>query len=395
MNILVISEVFWPESFIINDLVGEWKKLGHKVDILTQYPSYPESYVFEGYTNKDEMIEQWQGSKIFRFKVIEGYKDSKVKKFANYLFFIIKGKKMISKILIDGGYDRVFISQTGPLTVALPAVLNKKQFDKPIFIWTFDIWPDVVYQYGVPKIKLIEYLLSKFIKYVYNHCDKIFISSQGFAKTINKYIDKPTIYTPNWKQFSLQVKSSLCLPKDKINFTFAGNISLYQNLLICVIGFVKANISNAVFNIVGNGSAIKELVDYITLNKVTNVILHGRKPSQEIDDILCQSDILVLSLINNPSIEKTEPLKLQSYLSAGKPIFGVLNGSCKEIIEKNRIGFCAKPNDVDSIAEGFSKIISLDNEQKKQIKANAEELLNTRFNREKIIQRITKEISPP
>ncbi len=103
MNILVISEVFWPESFIINDLVQEWKKLGHKVDILTQYPSYPESYVFEGYTNKGEMVESWQNSKIFRFKVIEGYKDSMVKKFANYLFFIIKGKKMISKILTGGG----------------------------------------------------------------------------------------------------------------------------------------------------------------------------------------------------------------------------------------------------------------------------------------------------
>lgn len=52
MKILVFSEVFHPEDFMINDLVHEWVKMGHEVEMVTQYPSYPQSYVFEGYENK-------------------------------------------------------------------------------------------------------------------------------------------------------------------------------------------------------------------------------------------------------------------------------------------------------------------------------------------------------
>ncbi len=33
MKILVFSEVFHPEDFMINDLVREWVKMGHEVEV--------------------------------------------------------------------------------------------------------------------------------------------------------------------------------------------------------------------------------------------------------------------------------------------------------------------------------------------------------------------------
>ena len=56
MKILVISEVFYPENFLINDLVKEWKQQGFAVDIISQYPSYPESYVYPGYSNNGKEV---------------------------------------------------------------------------------------------------------------------------------------------------------------------------------------------------------------------------------------------------------------------------------------------------------------------------------------------------
>ena len=52
MKILIVSEVFWPEEFIINDLAREWSKMGYEVEVLTQYPSYPQGHVYSGYNNK-------------------------------------------------------------------------------------------------------------------------------------------------------------------------------------------------------------------------------------------------------------------------------------------------------------------------------------------------------
>lgn len=92
MKILIVSEVFYPEDFMVNELAVEWQRMGHQVEVLSQYPSYPQSYVFEGYENTGRRVEEWNGIRIHRFPVVEGYKDSKVRKFANYLRFVRVGK---------------------------------------------------------------------------------------------------------------------------------------------------------------------------------------------------------------------------------------------------------------------------------------------------------------
>ena len=386
MKILVVSEVFYPENFLINDLVIEWKKQGHTIEVLTQYPSYPESYVFDGYTNGDYSVENWDGVNIHRYRFIEGYKNSIIKKFRNYILFVREGKKIAKKI--GKNFDFVFVSQTGPLTVAYPALAVKKKYNIPVTIWTYDIWPDTVYSYGVPKNIITEKFLSKVIKGIYSKSDNILVSSNRFEQTINRYVKKNIHYIPNWLQETENVESVLRLDNTKINFTFTGNVSLYQNLLNVIKGFVKANINDSILNIVGDGSGIDELKVYIKENNISNVILHGRYPYNQMNDILNQSDVLIISLISNEGIEKTEPLKLQSYLAAGKPIFGILNGSCKDIIEENNLGICSLPNDIDDISLGFKNIIKFSKEEGDNIKQRSKELMGSRFNKEKIISKI-------
>ena len=391
-KILVISEVFYPENFLINDLVKEWKKQGYIVDVISQYPSYPESYVFAGYENKGYSIEEWEGSKIYRFPFIEGYKTSIRKKFLNYIKFV-KGAKKIGR-QIGGNYDIIFVSQTGPLTVALPAIAIKKKFKKNISIWTFDIWPDVVYMYGVPRILPAKIVLDCLVKYIYRRFDNILVSSSGFKDSILKYAPNKTItYTPNWLQKTDFAVSRIHLDETKFNFTFTGNISLYQNLVNVVKGFEKANLENCVFNIIGNGSALTELKEYITKHKVKNVFLRGRIQYNQVEDVLRHSDVFVLPLIPNEEIEKTEPLKLQSYLSVGKPIYGILNGTCRKIIEENNLGLCANPMNMEEIAKGFEDMLQYAKEHKEDVFLSAQKLSQERYNKQRIIETINKTIS--
>lgn len=390
-KILVISEVFYPENFLINDLVREWKKQGHTVDVISQYPSYPESYVFPGYENVGESVEEWEGSKIYRFPFIEGYKTSIKKKFANYLKFV-RGASKIGK-RIGGNYDVIFVSQTGPLTVAIPAIAIKKKFHKKISIWTFDIWPDVVYMYGVPRMIITKFLLDNLVKYIYKKFDNILVSSSGFKNSILKYVPNKTItYAPNWLQPVEFVTSEIQLDTNKFNYTFTGNISLYQNMLNVVKGFSLANIENAVLNIIGNGSSYTELKDYIENNNVQNVKLYKRVPYNQIDDILQHSDVFVLPLIANEEIEKTEPLKLQSYLSVGKPIYGILNGTCRTIIEENHLGLCAEPSNIEDIARGFKDIKTYAEDHTNEVYTSAQNLKQERFNKKRTIEKINRTI---
>ena len=106
-------------------------------------------------------------------------------------------------------------------------------------------------------------------------------------------------------------------------------------------------------------------------------------------DILQQSQVLVMPLMPQEGIEKTEPLKLQSYLQAGKPVFGVLDGAGRDIIEDNGLGLCADPSDPEAIAEGFRNMIPFADGHSAEVALAAQRLMQTRFNKEEIVQRIT------
>lgn len=390
MRILVFSEVFHPEDFMINDLVREWVKMGHEVEVVTQYPSYPQSYVFEGYVNKVFQTEDWDGVKIHRYPFVEGYRDSRLKKVRNYYSFVRGGKKVVDSL--SGKYDCAFVSQTGPLTVAYPALYAKKKLGISVNIWTYDIWPDAVYGYGIPKNAATEAMLGRMIRKIYGGCDRIFITSKKFAETIGRYSDKECVYAPNWLRPVENVVSAVRLEPEKIHFTFTGNVSRYQNLINTVEGFAKAELEHAQLDIIGDGSYLTEVKEAAAKAGAKNVVFHGRRPYNEMYDVMMQSHVLLLPLMPNEGIEKTEPLKLQSYLQAGKPIFGILNGAGREIIEENRLGLCAEPTDTTAIAEGFEKMVSFADEHVADVQEAAKRLMATRFNKQEIVKRITENL---
>lgn len=387
MKILVFSEVFWPEDFIINDLVREWVNLGHEVEVVTQYPSYPVSYVFDGYKNEGTMTEDWEGVAIHRFPFIAGYRDSIVKKLRNYYSFVKGGKRVVDTL--RGDFDCVFVSQTGPLTVAYPALYYKKKYGVPVNIWTCDIWPDAVWSYGIPKNFISSNLLNKIIKSIYDGCDNVFVSSKYFSQTIGTYSEVNCIYAPNWLRPTNNKKSELRLQEGMFHFTFTGNVSRYQNLINTIAGFQAAKIKNAQLNIVGDGSYLADVKAWAERNQVSDVVFHGRRPYNEMYDILSQSDALVLPLISQDGIDKTEPFKIQSYLQAGKPILGILNGAGREIIEENQLGLCASPDDVNEIAAAFQKMIQFAQDPKNDVSTAALSLMKSRFNKQEIVKRIT------
>lgn len=390
MRILVFSEVFWPEDFIVNDLVREWVNMGHEVEVVTQYPSYPQSYVFDNYVNKKITTEDWEGVKIHRYPFVEGYRDSKVRKFHNYYSYVHGGKKVLQRL--NSHYDCAFVSQTGPLTVAYPALYAKKIFGIPVNIWTCDIWPDVVWSYGMPKNAVTNAFLERMIRRIYGRCDRIFISSKRFAETIGCYSDKECIYAPNWLRPANNVESTLRLERGKFHFTFTGNVSRYQNLVNTIEGFVKAGLENAQLNIVGDGSYLKEVKEAVSHLNLNGVVFYGRHPYNEMQNILIQSNALVLPLMPQEGIEKTEPFKIQSYLKAGKPIFGILNGAGRDIILENNLGICSSPDNIDDIANGFRNMIEFSAKDTNNVKLAANRLMKTRFNKQEIVNRITENL---
>lgn len=387
MNILIVTEVFWPENFLINDFARAMVERGHHLSVMTRQPSYPDGHVFPGYKNEKLSIENWDGVEIHRFEIVDGYRESKVKKIQNYYHYVKRGKEVITSLLSD--VDVILVHQTGPLSVALPAIYAKKNYAIPVVVWTFDIWPDHVYMYGFPRIPPISTLVNSIIRKVYSNADAVLVSSKHFADSIHEYFPEMELtYAPNWLIKTEEKETTLGFDMTKINFVFTGNISHAQNIENTIRGFAKANIENAVLNIVGHGTTYEHNKKVAEELGCKNVIFHGRVAYNEIQSVLSKNDFLVLPLTPKAGIDKTEPFKIQSYIKSGKPILGIIRGSGKEIIEENHLGYCCNPVDVDDIARGFKKMLTLTQEDKKCVKASSINLMNTRFCRESIINTV-------
>ena len=176
--------------------------------------------------------------------------------------------------------------------------------------------------------------------------------------------------------------------KSKINYVFTGNVSKAQNLGNTIRGFAKANIENAILNIVGDGSTLEQEKAIAKELGCKNVVFHGRVPYNEVGDVLDVCDYLVLPLTPNSGIDKTEPFKLQSYLKSGKPILGIIRGAGREIIEENELGVCCDPLDIDDIAGGFQRMLELSENDEQRIKISSQKLLERRFNKDVILDTI-------
>lgn len=387
MNILIVTEVFWPEQFLINDFAQEMSKRGHHIRVMTRQPSYPEGHVYPNYSNDKSSQEMWEGIQINRFEIIDGYKDSVIKKIENYFHFVKRGKEVVTQML--DGIDIILVHQTGPLSVALPAIFAKEKYGIPVVVWTFDIWPDHVYMYGFPNVPPISTLVNYIIRKVYSNADAVLISSKRFSESIHKYFpEKKLTYAPNYVIRSKEEDTLLQFDDSKVNFVFTGNVSHAQNIENTIKGFAKANLSNAVLNIVGDGTTLaynKKVVEELGCN---NIVFHGRIPFAEIQSVLRKNDFAVLPLTPRAGIDKTEPYKIQSYIMSGKPILGIINGSGREIIEENKLGYCCNPIDIDDIAKGFRLMLTLNEADKRRIMLACEKLMNTRFNRTIVIERV-------
>ena len=50
MNLLVVSQYFWPEPFRINDICKSLVDKGHNVTVLTSIPNVPGGDFYDGYS---------------------------------------------------------------------------------------------------------------------------------------------------------------------------------------------------------------------------------------------------------------------------------------------------------------------------------------------------------
>jgi glycosyltransferase involved in cell wall biosynthesis len=393
-KILIITEVFYPEEFLINELALSLNEKNFECTVLTLSPSYPSGKVFKGFKNKFIYKDSYKRINIYRIRAITGYKNNIIKKILRYLNFMLVGS--IVSVFIGRRFDYILGYNLGALTDMVPAVIIRKLYKKPLMIWVQDIWPDSIYAYGLKKNRINSFILNNFVKFIYQNATSIGISSRGFESKILKFIKKDirVHYLPNWS-FELEMNTAAIKlsSSNKVHFTFAGNIGKMQNLenVVNAFSLLNAEFQNkAQLNIVGDGSNLDTIKNLAKNNPC--IVFHGRQKLSDMPKFFNASDFLIISLLDKKIFSLTVPGKMQTYIAALKPIVAVINGETASLVLNNNIGVHAEPGDIQLISKVFQQCIEMPSEEREKLIINSHKLLESTFNKKLIVDNFVEAI---
>ncbi len=413
-KILVVVERFFPEDFLVNDLVAEWMRHGLDVEVLTQVPSYPFDRIYDGYENlrMQTTHENLGGPSatgpvvtVHRVSTLFGYNRSVKRKILNYLHF---GWRTFCWALWHGRrYDRVFIYHTAALTMAMAAIPMRRVWRRPVAIWTQDLWPDAVWGFGFKPSRLKAWALNSFVRLVYSCCTRIAVSCPGYVARIREICHREAVFIPQWEPDSAAVdeggeakRSSTADESTKrpLVFMFAGNLGVPQNLENDIEGFLQAELQDVELWFVGGGVLLDTLQEkYGKPDAHYPIRFWGRQPRAEMPTWFARADALIISLTD--AYQLTLPGKFQSYLKTRKPLLGFISGATRLFIEGEpvpgveredagggRLGWTAAPDDVPGIASAYRQMAeSLRKGQGKTFGENGRCLSEALFERGRLI----------
>ncbi|WP_416327449.1 glycosyltransferase family 4 protein [[Eubacterium] hominis] len=356
MNILVISQYYYPEPFKINEICEEMVGRGHQITVLTGLPNYPEGEIFEEYKGFNiEKAEMLNGVKVIRVP-IKPRKKGSINLVKNYISYVTEANKRLKKL--DSVFDLVFVYQLSPILMAIPAIKFHKRHRIPLILYCLDLWPESIKTIGINEGNIIFKVLRRLSKAIYKSCDKICVSSPSFidylASELSLKATEIEFIPQHGEEEYLEISSSNI--HNPLVITYAGNIGKAQDFTT-LLRTIKEKDLNVHVRIIGNGSMLEELEQMIfKLDLIEKISLEGRKNKCELKQLFNETDVLYITLKNNSLLGNTLPTKLQTYMAVGKPILANIGGDAKKVIEESSCGLVSDFGDIDKLATNIKKI---------------------------------------
>jgi glycosyltransferase involved in cell wall biosynthesis len=293
----------------------------------------------------------------------------------NYLSFVITACFYGLFKLEKKEFDLIFGVQLSPIFSMIPAVLIKKLLRIPLHIWILDIWPDSVIGRGIGSNWVFS-SLRKLCILIYSSADTLFLSSNGFEYKLNEMgvVVPKLVYFPQWIEADyldelalgsfedVEVRQLMARWNSKFVFTFTGNVGEAQDFPSVLKGLKKCGrLKDIVFLVIGDGRYRTQLIKLIQSEGLENTVFClGQYPMQYMPLFFHYSDYLVVPLNETGVFAYTLPGKVQSYMSSGKPIIGMVNGETARVIDEAGCGYTVASGDHDGFAGILDLCCSLD-----------------------------------
>lgn len=390
MKILVVCQHYWPEPFPLADTCEELVRRGHVVHVVTGIPNYPMGYIYEDYKNGRNRRQEKNGVTINRTFTV-GRRHNVLFRMLNYFSYAISSTLYVRRLKEE--YDVIYTNQSSPVMMVNAAMAYAKKWKKKTVLYCMDLWPASLAAGGIGEQSPIYKLFRRISARLYRKADRILITSQMFREYFKSEFDiedDRIAYHPQYadSRFDLLPDRE---PDGTINLTFAGNIGSAQSIPTILHAAKLLNDHPELrWHIVGDGSELENSKKLCAELGLTNVIFHGRRPTEEMPSYYAMADAMLVTLTADPLISMTLPGKVQTYMAAGKPIIGAARGEIPAVLKAANCGYCGKAEDAESLADAVRQFLNC--EDKKQLGEKARAYYLAHFTREKFMDNLEKEL---
>ena len=381
MKILVACQYYAPEPFRISDICEALAEQGNDVTVVTGTPNYPEGEIYPGYEKGARSDEVIGGVRVHRCPLIPR-KSGAVYRFLNYYSFVWSSRRYLRKMKED--FDVVFVNQLSPVMMAEGALAWAKRNHRRCVLYCLDLWPESLLAGGIGQGSPIYQLFLRISRRIYRSADGILVSSRGYAEYFREKFQIENVrYLPQYAEDLFGELPQPTEEKQTVDFLFAGNVGSGQSVeTIVEAARLLKNERTIHIHIVGGGISLEKC--RILAEGLPNITFYGRQKLEQMPRYYAMADVFLVSLMKDPVLSMCLPGKVQSYLAAGKPVVGAIDGEAARVIREAECGMCAPAEDPETLAELIRRMAAQP-ELRKQYGENARRYYRAHFQKEKFI----------
>ena len=372
MNILFIGMNFKPEKIGIGkysgELVDSMRKYGHKVDVITTYPFYPEWKIQKQYAKKIMLYKYEPEVDTVRCPIYVPKKINFLNRLIHYFTFLISIIPILIMKLFKN-YDLVYL--VVPSIIMMPLLIIFTKIKKIKFIvHVQDIeTAAAISMLEIKNLKMIE-VISKLERYMYEKVDMVITISENmssyfmkFSKINRHFLLRNWVETNNYesKYDIKKIREKYNLEEKDFIILYSGSIGWKQGTEILLKTSEKLNelnVCNYKMVISGDGPD-KEYLKHISQNN-KNILWLPLQEENLFADFMSMADIHLITQ-KKEMTNYLMPSKLTSIFASGKPVIAQTNGGTElEEMIKNA-GVTVK---IDECDELVSAILYLKNNDK-------------------------------
>lgn len=309
-------------------------------------------------------------------------------------------------VSLDGD---VIYATSGPLTIALPALLASAVKRKPLVFEVRDLWPEGAIQLGVLRNPVAKFTSRVLEKTVYRFSKHIVALSPGMkagvlargvpAEKINVIPNASDLdfFDPNATGDRMREKFRL---EDRFALAYFGTMGLANGLgyvLDAARVLKNRGVKDVIFILHGDGMERESLERRAKADALENVIFTGPvEEKSEVAELMAAVDVSMTIYANVPVLATCSPNKLFDTFAAAKPALTNMPGALQRLLEENKCGVFVDPNCPEDCANKVIEMKNLSSGELDEMGRNGRVLAERVFSRNKLaakLRRILESVS--